>query len=368
MKPAAESGSSTWRSGGTATRFAASCGATPTAAQHSVGGFATNASLTDYTFNSEELLTTFKLKDSGYGYRSVRRIEFTTSTGGTFAAGANGFDNEVDLPVGGALLVGFYGSANGDGFLSNLGLWIGPPHYDLPAIGTPVKAGEGGNPNVGGARPFEWHSTTSMVRYVGVRWDGDKVRGISWQCFDGTTGKAGDFDAINYTLTSYTFDPRESLVTMVIKQSGYGYGSVRRIEFTTSKGGRFAAGADGFDHQVDLPVSGAYLLGFFGKINADNFLNSLGVWTTAPQYAGLPRISRDRRHRPDRQQRGRIGIRRAFGHDAGSLSGRPLGWRQGARARVAELRRRPASRPAMPTRPTTRSRPTPSLPANRSSR
>lgn len=145
--------------------------------QYTVGGYATNAALTDYTFNSEELLKTFKLKDSGYGYRSVRRIEFTTSTGGRFAAGPNGFDNEVDLPVDGALLVGFYGNANVDGFLNSLGLWVGPPHYDLPPIGTPVKAGEGGNAKAG-ARKFEQYSATSMVRYLGVRWDGDKVRGM----------------------------------------------------------------------------------------------------------------------------------------------------------------------------------------------
>jgi hypothetical protein len=97
---------------------------------------------------------------------------------------------------------------------------------------------------------------------------------------DGTTASAGGVDDVSYTLTSYTFDEDETLETLSLSSSGYGYGSLRRMEFTTSKGGRFAAGPQGIDDLVTPPVAGACLVGFRAWVNPDNFINSLALRAT----------------------------------------------------------------------------------------
>src|SRR5262245_56339604 len=246
---------------------------------------AVNYALTSYAFAPGESLTTLSVKDSGYGHGSVRRIEFTTSLGGCFSAGPDGFDHETSFSVFGSFLTGFHGGVNADNFLNSLGLWISAPTGPSMAPGTATESASAGNPQAG-QRRFDRHSGTSPIRYVGVRWDGDKVRGIGWQYFDGGKEQCGDYDAVQYALTSYTFAPDESLATLTFKDSGYGHGSVRRIEFTTSRGGHFAAGPAGFDRETSVPVGGSYLLGFSGMINADNFLNSIAAWISpkeAPQ-------------------------------------------------------------------------------------
>jgi hypothetical protein len=48
------------------------------------------------------------LKDSRYGYGSLRRIHLTTSTGGTFSAEPDGFNTEVTPDVRGTRLRGFH--------------------------------------------------------------------------------------------------------------------------------------------------------------------------------------------------------------------------------------------------------------------
>lgn len=132
-----------------------------------------------------------------------------------------------------------------------------------------------GNTNAGTA--FNDKSTTSTVRTIGVRWDGDKVRGIRIELYDGTFWKHGGYDDVDYTLTTYTFTSGEYLKTLALRDSGYGYRSVRQILFTTSIG-QFEAGQAGFDNEVDPNVEHRVFVGFFGTVNPDNFINSLGFW------------------------------------------------------------------------------------------
>ena len=249
--------------------------------QFSFGDYgATSYDLTSFSFAPGESLVTLCVQDSGYGHGSVRRIEFTTSNGGRFAAGAGGFDHETSFSVYGSYLAGFHGMINADNFLSSVGLWISTPTAPVVHPGAARETAAAGNPQAGTTR-FDQHSATSPVRYLAVRADGDKVRGIEWQSFDGGTQQFGDCNSVGYTLTSYTFAPDEPLSTLTIKDSGYGRGSVRRIEFTTSRGS-FAAGPGGFDHETSLSVHGSYLLGFSGLINVDNFVSSLAAWISPP--------------------------------------------------------------------------------------
>ena len=92
---------------------------------------------------------------------------------------------------------------------------------------------------------------------------------------DGTTKSAGGVDDVNYTLTSYTFAEGETLKSLSFSSSGYGYGSLRRMEFATSAGATFTAGPDGVDDLVVAPVLGAKLVGFHAWVNPDNFINAI---------------------------------------------------------------------------------------------
>ena len=40
-------------------------------------------------------------------------------------------------------------------------------------------------------------SATAVAVYIGVRWDGDKVRGVRMELSDGTVQQAGGFDDAN---------------------------------------------------------------------------------------------------------------------------------------------------------------------------
>ena len=66
-----------------------------------------------------------------------------------------------------------------------------------------------------------------------------------------------------------------------LSSSGYGYRSLRRVEFTTSKGGKFVAGPGGIDDLVSPPIVGARFVGFHAWVNADHFINALAFCCTS---------------------------------------------------------------------------------------
>jgi hypothetical protein len=134
----------------------------------------------------------------------------------------------------------------------------------------------------GGALSFNDHAEDDSVQSFSVRWDGDKVRGIRWVYFSGKAQQVGGYDDSKYKQKTYTFRKGEVLDTFTLRDSGYGHGSLRSLEFTTSRGGHFAVGPGGFDNQVNLDVKGAALKGFYGIRNPDNFINGLGLWISSP--------------------------------------------------------------------------------------
>jgi hypothetical protein len=236
--------------------------------------------LTEYTFSPGETLTKAWLRDSGYGYGSVREIEFYTSKGFHFRAGPAGFDHEATLAVEGTLLVGFHAWVNNDNFVNALTLMVRPAASPKPALSGPwFETNSVGNRGAANNQVFvaAEHSTALSIQ---MRWDGDKIRGVRVTMRDGTVTSAGGVDDVNYALSSYTFAEDETLETLDFSSSGYGYGSLRRVEFTTSKGGKFAAGPSGIDDLVSPPVAGACFVGFHAWVNVDNFINAFAFCCT----------------------------------------------------------------------------------------
>jgi hypothetical protein len=82
-------------------------------------------------------------------------------------------------------------------------------------------------------------SGAAVATFIGVRWDGDKVRGIRIELSDGSSKQAGEYDDGGYTLSEYHFAAGERLVTVFLRDSGYGDGSLRQIELHTSLGKAF---------------------------------------------------------------------------------------------------------------------------------
>jgi hypothetical protein len=70
-------------------------------------------------------------------------------------------------------------------------------------------------------------SPTAVAAFLGVRWDGDKVRGIRMQLSDGTSAQAGGYDDVSYALSTCALAPGDKLSEGWLRDSGYGYGSVR---------------------------------------------------------------------------------------------------------------------------------------------
>jgi hypothetical protein len=217
--------------------------------------------LTQYRFAPGETLISARLRDSGYGYGSVRQIGFETSLKKTFEAGAAGFDHEASLAVEGAELLGFHGWVNSDNFINALAFIVRPPP-PKPVVHRPWFATRSVGNQAAAGSEVDLSSDTSVARVISVRWDGDKVRGIRMELRDGTIKSAGGIDDVNYTLTTYTFAEGETLKSLSFSSSGYGYGSLRRIEFTTSTGATLTAGPTGIDDIVTLPISGAEFVGF----------------------------------------------------------------------------------------------------------
>jgi len=235
--------------------------------------------LTQYRFAAGETLVSARLRDSGYGYGSLRQVEFQTSLNKTFNAGAGGFDHEASLAVEGAELVGFHAWVNGDNFINALAFIVRMPP-PKPVANRPWFATRPVGNQAAAASEVDLVSATSVARVISVRWDGDKVRGIRMELRDGAVKQAGGYDDVNYTLTSYTFADGETLQSLSYSSSGYGYGSLRRLQFTTSKGATFAAGPAGVDDLVVAPVSGSELVGFHAWVNSDNFINAIAFHAT----------------------------------------------------------------------------------------
>jgi hypothetical protein len=53
-------------------------------------------------------------------------------------------------------------------------------------------------------------SDKAVATFIGVRWDGDKVRGIRMELSDGSFKQAGGYDDAKYTLTTYNFAAGET--------------------------------------------------------------------------------------------------------------------------------------------------------------
>jgi hypothetical protein len=236
--------------------------------------------ITEFAFAPGETLTKAWLRDSGYGYRSLRQVEFQTSSGRSFKCGGGGFDNEVSLAVEGSALVGFHAWVNPDNFINGFAFMVRHDTPAKPAAYRPwFETNSVGNKGAA-AKQVSAAAEYSTAQSLEMRWDGDKIRGVRMTMRDGTVTQAGGIDDISYTLSSCTFSQDETLQTLRMSSSGYGYGSLRRVEFTTSKGQHFAAGPQGIDDLVTPPIAGACFVGFHAWVNVDNFINAFAFCAT----------------------------------------------------------------------------------------
>jgi hypothetical protein len=112
------------------------------------------------------------------------------------------------------------------------------------AAQAPHETASIGNKAAGGLQVV-LSSNKAVATFIGIRWDGDKVRGIRMELSDGSFKRAGGYDDSRYTLTFYRFAQGETLVSARLRDSGYGYGSLRQVEFETSLKKTFNAGAGG---------------------------------------------------------------------------------------------------------------------------
>jgi hypothetical protein len=78
----------------------------------------------------------------------------------------------------------------------------------------------------------------------------------------------------------FEFVEGETLETLNLTGSKYGYGSFRQINFITSKGRNFSAGSSNFTSFLDPPVQGAYIVGFDAWVNVDGFINAFAIDAT----------------------------------------------------------------------------------------
>lgn len=63
-------------------------------------------------------------------------------------------------------------------------------------------------------------SDKAVATFIGIRWDGDKVRGLRMELSDGSFKQAGGYDDAKYTLTQYRFAPGETLVSARLRTPG----------------------------------------------------------------------------------------------------------------------------------------------------
>lgn len=130
---------------------------------------------------------------------------------------------------------------------------------------------------------FDYYDQALAVSKLWVNADGDKIRGLAWQYPLGYAIRAGDLPQDLSSLNNViTFQPGRGIAALTLKDSSYGHGSVQRIEVTLADGKIWGVGTDG-GHAISIPGNGQCLVGFYGAVNSDNFISSLGVYLRQPQ-------------------------------------------------------------------------------------
>ena len=87
---------------------------------------------------------------------------------------------------------------------------------ELQVVGRRGEEATGGGLRLG--RAEQRHRRPGLVMtdrqasFIGVRWDGDKVRGVRVELTNGKSLQAGGYDDGGYTLTTYRFTTGERLV------------------------------------------------------------------------------------------------------------------------------------------------------------
>jgi len=140
-----------------------------------------------------------------------------------------------------------------------------------------------------------------FIREVRVYWNDDVIRGVSWAYSDDSCVHAGPCMIGNigatfpitgwkqWTSKNITFNSSERLGSCTIRDSGFGYRSLRELELKkhpaldATRTTTVTFGPDGFDSERTTDTDGDYLVGFYGVYNNDGFFASIGLITRKPQ-------------------------------------------------------------------------------------
>jgi len=114
---------------------------------------------------------------------------------------------------------------------------------------------------------------TKLIFYI----DGDKIRGVQWTSNDGSYAAQADMSVYPYPF-EFSKDGTETLSSLTITWTGYGYNTPFNVKFGTSAGRVYNPGLGGAPVVLDNLVSGRRIAGIFGARNPDNFIQSIGFY------------------------------------------------------------------------------------------
>lgn len=141
------------------------------------------------------------------------------------------------------------------------------------------KTASFGNERAGTA--FSFLTDALPIRTIQACWDGEVIKGLMIK-FHGSDKQhtAGDWNngASQFHRSTLEIPEDDVLKEFKMSLSNFGYTSVRGLYvLTTTK--EWAPGNITFAYS-QLDVAGRALMGIYGAVNVDQFINSLGLWVT----------------------------------------------------------------------------------------
>ena len=121
--------------------------------------------------------------------------------------------------------------------------------------------------NAGAGHLVQFHSER-RIDFISVHWDSNKIRGLYIRGIDRRGGTAGDLSS-SWTV-NFDIMGGNALKTAYLRDSGWGHGSVRQINFTTTLRDHFHVGPDGYDREFGLNVEGKTFAGFNAWVSSSS--------------------------------------------------------------------------------------------------
>jgi hypothetical protein len=153
---------------------------------------------------------------------------------------------------------------------------------NVPVEQTSVYGGDGNN-----VPAYDIKTSGKPVRWVQACWTGEVIKGLALKFHnDDTLYTVGDWnnssEHFHRAATEIAVD--DPLVSFKVSTASFGRQSIRGIFVQTrsmaKKGDVWWSAGNITDPFSFYEVEARYWMGIFGKVNKDNFINSLGLWVT----------------------------------------------------------------------------------------